>query len=43
MKVIAVIEEPPAIEKILGHLGLPHVPVPTAPARGPRAFDFFAA
>ena len=43
MKVIAVIEEPPVIEKILGHLGLPHVPLPTAPARGQRALDFFAA
>ncbi len=43
MKVIAVIEEQPVIEKILGHLRLPHVPLPTAPARGQRAFDFFAA
>jgi hypothetical protein len=31
MRVIAVIEEPPAIEKILRRLGLPHVPLPTAP------------
>jgi hypothetical protein len=43
MKVIAVIEEPPVIEKILGHMGLPNVPLPTSPARGQRAFDFFAA
>jgi hypothetical protein len=43
MKVIAMLEEPPVIEKILRHLGLPHVPLPTAPVRGQRAFDFFAA
>lgn len=43
IKVLAVIEEPAVIEKILRHLGLPHVPLPTSPARGQRAFDFFAA
>ena len=43
MRVIALIEEQPLIEKILSHLGLPHVPLPTSPARGQRAFDFFAA
>ena len=42
MKVLAVIEEPPVIERLLRHLGLPHVPLPTSPARGQRAFDFFA-
>ena len=40
MKVLAVIEEQPVIEKILRHLGLPHV---TSPARGQRAFASFAA
>jgi len=43
MKVLAVIEDPPIIEKVLSHMGLPHVPLPTSPARGQRAFDFFAA
>ena len=43
MRVISVIEEPPVIEKILRHLGLPHVPLPTAPARGQKAFAFEAA
>jgi hypothetical protein len=42
MKVIAVIEEPSAIEKILRHLGLPPVPLSTAPARGQRCFEFGA-
>ena len=45
MRVLAVIEEPAVVEKILGHLGLPSVPIPVAPARRPpqRAFDFEAA
>lgn len=43
MKVLAVIEDPPVIEKLLSHMGLPHVPLPTSPARGQRVFDFFAA
>ena len=43
MRVISVIEQPPVIEKILRHLGLPHVPLPTAPARGQKAFAFEAA
>lgn len=43
MRVISVIEEPDVIEKILRHLGLPPVPLPTAKARGQRAFDFEAA
>ena len=43
MRVIAVIEQPPAIEKILSHLGMPHVPLPTLPDRGQRAFAFEAA
>jgi hypothetical protein len=43
MRVISVIEEPPAIEKILRHLGLPHVPLPTSPARGQQAFAYEAA
>lgn len=46
IRVIAVIEEQPAIEKILRHLGLPHVPLPTLPtlpARGQRDFTFEAA
>lgn len=33
MRVIALIEEPPVIEKTLRHLGLPHVPLPTASPR----------
>ena len=32
MRVLAVIEEPAIVEKILGHLGLPAVPLPVAPA-----------
>jgi hypothetical protein len=45
MRVLAVIEEQAVIEKILGHLGLPSVPIPTLPARRPPqpAFDFEAA
>ena len=43
MRVISVVEEPPIIGKILRHLGLPHVPLPTSPARGQKAFAFEAA
>ncbi len=43
MKLLAVIKEPAVTEKILRHLGLPHIPLPTSPARRQRAFDFFAA
>jgi hypothetical protein len=43
MKGTAVVEEQPVIEKILSHLGLPHVPLPTSPARWQRAFDLFTA
>jgi hypothetical protein len=43
MKVLTVIEEPTVTEKILRHLELPHVPLPTTPARGERAFEFWAA
>lgn len=43
LRVISVVEDPPVIEKILRHLGLPHVPLPTSPARGQKAFAFDAA
>jgi Putative transposase len=43
MRVISVIEEPTVIEKLLRHLRLPHVPLPTLPARGQKAFAFEAA
>ena len=43
LRVISVVEDPPVIEKILRQLGLPHVPLPTAPARGQKAFAFEAA
>ena len=43
MRVISVIEEPTVIEKLLRHLGLPHVPLPALPARGQKAFAFEAA
>ena len=38
MKIIAAIEQPAVITKILEHLGLPTRAPPRAPA---RAFDFF--
>jgi len=41
MKVIAVIEQPEVVAKILGHLGMPTVPEGIAPARvPPRQLDF---
>ena len=41
MKVLAVIEQPEVVAKILGHLGMPTVPEGIAPARvSPRQFDF---
>jgi hypothetical protein len=40
MKIIAAIEDPPIIKKILEHLGLPHKPPRTWPARGPPAVDY---
>jgi hypothetical protein len=45
MRVLAIVEEQAVIEKVLGHLGLPSVPIPTLPARRPPqpAFDFEAA
>ncbi len=43
MRVLAVIDEAEAVRKILAHLGLPAVPLPVAPPRGPPqpvfAFD----
>lgn len=43
MRVLAVVDTPEAVRKILDHLGLPSVPLDTAPARGPPqqslAFD----
>ena len=45
MRVLAVIEEPEVVTKILEHLGLPSVPIDTAPARAPPqpAFAFDVA
>jgi hypothetical protein len=43
MRVISIVEEQPVLEKILRHLGLPHVPLPTLPARGQKVFAFEAA
>lgn len=40
MRVLALIEDPPVIEQILRHLGLPPVPLSTAPPRGQRRFNF---
>ena len=34
-RVIAMIDDPPVIRKILGHMGLPTEPIELAPARGP--------
>ncbi len=41
MKIIAVIEEPEVVKKILYHLGLPTKPPEPWPARGPPAPDPF--
>jgi hypothetical protein len=41
MKVLAVIEQPAVVAKILGHLRMPTVPESVAKARAPpRQFDF---
>ena len=40
MRVLAVVDNPPAVTKILEHLGLPAVPLDTAPARGPPQPSF---
>ena len=41
MKVLAVIDQPDVVTKILGHLGMPTVPEGIAPARLPkRQLDF---
>ena len=39
MRVLAVVDQPDAVTKILDHLGLPSVPLDTAPARGPPQKD----
>lgn len=43
MRVLAVVDDPSAVTKFLEHLGLPAVPLDTAPARAPPqptfAFD----
>jgi len=39
-RVIAVIEEVNVVKKVLAHLGLPPVPLPIAPARGPPQPSF---
>jgi hypothetical protein len=39
MRIIAAIEEPPIIRKILTHLGLPVLPPQISPARGPPPID----
>jgi len=41
MKIIAAIEEPAVIKKILSHLGLPTKPPEPWPARGPPGPDHF--
>lgn len=40
MRVLAVIDDPRAVKKILEHLGLPAVAIDTAPARGPPQPSF---
>ena len=40
LKILASIEDPPTIVKILKHLGLPTRAPPRAPARHPDGFDF---
>ena len=40
LKILASIEDPPTIAKILKHLGLPTRAPPRAPARHPDGFDF---
>lgn len=40
LKVIAAITDPPVIEQILQHLGLPTTPPPLSPARAPPQTDF---
>ena len=39
MRLIAFLTEPPSVEPILAHLGLPTEPPPVAPARGPPHAD----
>jgi hypothetical protein len=39
-RVLAVVDEPGAVKKILEHVGLPSTPVTTAPARGPPQPSF---
>jgi len=39
-RVLAVVDEPAAVKKILEHIGLPSTPVTTAPARGPPQPSF---
>ena len=40
LKILASIEDPPTVVKILKHLGLPTRAPPRAPARLPDGFDF---
>lgn len=40
VKIIAAIEEPKVIKKILDHLGLPSMPPPLTPARGPPLQEY---
>jgi hypothetical protein len=39
MRVIAAIDDPPIVEKILAHLGFPTARPPISPARSPPQFD----
>ena len=41
LRVLAVIDEPAAIERILDHVGISSVPLGIAPARGPPQPDLF--
>jgi hypothetical protein len=40
MRIIAAIDDPPVVERILSHLGLPTARLEISPARSPPSLDF---
>jgi len=41
LRVLAVVDEPGAVKRVLEHVGLPAVPIDIAPARGPPQPELF--